>query len=247
MQGGLRPDHADPWDWLPAYLEAVPDYGDELVHICPIGRFIYVETPKCACTSLKAIIREACGESEAGTESSHVHDRDGSPLLKPSAYLAEMSRLSGQARPWIFAVVRDPTVRLIAAYLDKIARPSLRRGVRLAGLGFAPTARPSFAEFVEAIARAPRGSLDTHWRPQQLLLQPGIVPYDLVGRLEDAENVFDLINHAIDRGDGASNPTCLGAVTGASDRRAELLDARTRALIRDVYQSDFASFAYAEP
>jgi hypothetical protein len=85
-------------------------------------RYLYVETPKVACTTIKAFLQGAEGRVISNQNFDEVHERDKSPLSKPDKrpdLLFDLLESDGAFR---FTFVRNPYTRLLSAYLNKIRR-----------------------------------------------------------------------------------------------------------------------------
>jgi hypothetical protein len=97
-----------------------------------------------------------------------------------------------------FTFVRDPFSRMLSCYLNKFqnrgdeyVRSEYRsflaqlfdwRYARELDLEMEP--RPSFATFIDEVAKQTALEMNDHWAPQTMLCGLGEVPYDFVGRLE---------------------------------------------------------------
>lgn len=159
----------------------------------------YVEVPKTGCSSLKSFFYDAL-LSEAGLPQSILTKYKNephagimeSPFVKPyqigrNRFISMMN--SGDY--FVFTVVRDPILRLISAYKDKIRgnRPQaagvLRyyesRGRDLNSNGRNITLN-DFAKYICSI----RGSrqFDSHWRPQFYQTSPDFIRYSKIIKFE---------------------------------------------------------------
>lgn len=201
-------------------------------------RYIYVEVPKAACSTIKLTLQRIERDARDYTPK-NKHARSLSPLLSPLS--DPKGFLGALASPDVlrFCFVRDPASRILAAYLDKLAGDDFERAMRLEQLGFSDT--PSFKEFLEALARRGTG-IDIHWARQSDLLRPDIVQYDFVGRFENFEADFAHVLTRIGR-DQSWLADAREHRTGAS-RRVDEIGAEERALIADIYAEDFERFGY---
>lgn len=213
-------------------------------------RFVYVETPKVGCTTVKASIQQAEGVTgRAGAGHQQVHDKDRSPLLSPSddfrlflAYLRAPDVLR-------FTFVRNPYSRLLSGYLQKISLCSGTleregRSGRCRKLKLPEHDEVSFGEFVRAVVSRSPHLLDMHWRPQILLTLPDLIDYSFVGRFErfaaDLSQVWDRLG--IDRGMTVARQEHR---TETEERLQEYYTPEIQSIVYSAYARDFETFGYA--
>jgi hypothetical protein len=158
------------------------------IHISLRFGYIYVETPKVACTTITSLLISA--ELDRLVEFTHhgyVHLREYSPLLTP-AQVGNLRDLITDGF-FVFCFSRDPYARLLSAYLDKIVGRAAPAHAIALQLG-RPLHKPydiSFAEFVHAVDEQPISMMDLHWRPQyHQTFHPGL-KYSYYGRFDSLE------------------------------------------------------------
>lgn len=230
---------------------------DYLVNIAPQFRVFYVEVPKAACSTIKyliqtAIYRERGDEVAADrirTNREAVHNPAGGPASSPLKIgIDEANRiLSGAAGYYGFAVVRNPFTRTLSAYLNKVVNPlshSFPDQIRRFA-GIEPGGDVSYVDFLRAIeSRNGSVSLDQHWRTQRSILHPEAVAYSEILRFETLRAglgpLFDRLAPFVTPADFPDPHN----VTHAAQRAAEYYDAEAIALVRRIYQEDFAAFGY---
>ncbi|PIK50597.1 Carbohydrate sulfotransferase 14 [Apostichopus japonicus] len=168
-----------------------------------------------------------------------------------------------------FVFVRDPFVRLLSAYRNKLERaasPFRRKfGPRikktwLAKLRGISRFNVSFTEFADYL-RNQRNTLMTgpeeHWREMYRLCEPCSIGYDFIGKMEsidrDAQYVFDnVINVTENSKIYFMNSSANIHVTGSSDETIfdkyyhSLPDATIQGLLQR-YKPDFRLFGYDVP
>jgi dermatan 4-sulfotransferase 1 len=156
------------------------------VNISIAHKYMYVETPKVGCSSVKSLLIRAELEQNFDFGDDQVHLREISPLLNPR----QVGIFSEFLRKEIFkfCFVRNPYSRLLSSYLNKIALPDSRR-YNIARridqqLGISDARPVTFAEFVGAVTDQTIEAMDPHWRVQYYQTFQDTVRYDFVGRLE---------------------------------------------------------------
>src|SRR5688572_11911209 len=146
-----------------------PERLNYLVNISLKLRYLYVEVPKVACSSIKRTLQQLEDENRSPPED--VHDRDASPLMAP--YDSLSLYLSAQHDPRFrrFAFVRNPFTRTLSCYLDKCVQSPWERARLLPELGLSGDTIPTMHEFLLAVQRQPTPQMDIHWLPQAVILE----------------------------------------------------------------------------
>jgi hypothetical protein len=202
-------------------------------------RYVYVEVPKAACSTIKLTLQRIERDDRSYTPA-NKHARSRSPLLAPlSAPRAFLEALKAPDT-LRFCFVREPASRILAAYIEKLTGDDFERGMRLKDLGFSQT--PSFEEFLTVLAKRGPG-FDIHWARQVDLLKPDVIPYDVVGRFENFRADFEAVLTRIGR-DASWIADASEHRTGASTKVNDI-GPRARALIAEIYAEDFKRFGYA--
>lgn len=231
-------------------------------YIVPERRVMFVSVAKNACTTLKWMIAEVAGEDLGGftaklrpylSETGAVHTRElWRRALMPSQVPPELRAQIHPDNGWfVFAVVRDPRVRLFSAWEDKLLLNNPYYYNRMGASwypGF-PSSREQivaeFARFVDALVDDPGHPLlidDTHFRRQTGLLRRDLVSYS---RIYDIRELADL------RADLAAHLAATGwhgELRMRSDNGSPLaanpavFANGVAAKIERIYQRDFAAF-----
>ncbi len=103
-----------------------------------------------------------------------------------SPFISDPRRWERLEEHFVFTIARNPYVRVLSAYLDKIhgsrdqkvwSRFAARHGLGEQEL--------TFGDFLRIVAETPDDQMDPHWRPQRANLIPSVVPYDFIGSLEN--------------------------------------------------------------
>lgn len=166
------------------------------------SRYIYFYTPKCACTTLKALLWRA--EAMAGGtrrvlvdyDDIHVHQRCAySPWWTEEGDVAAAMSEKDTAAPW-FTFVRNPYVRFHSAYqwLFGSDANTETRAAYSARLGWACPSPPSLPTFVELVAQQSAQEMDRHWAPLTSFIPMDELRLDFIGAVEtfedDARNIL---------------------------------------------------------
>ncbi|MGZ9809366.1 sulfotransferase family protein [Pseudoroseicyclus sp. H15] len=225
-------------------------FGNEInafFHISLKHRYLYVQTPKVASTTVKSklIEVEIAGSGIPRAQVPPHPDRVGSVHVKPYQLPPHMLQEVLEGEFTRFCFVRDPFARVLSAYLDKILNEPADRAAFCKGHGVQVEDDITFADFVELLwtHRDRRPRWDPHWRPQWLLLRPDLVRYGLIGKIES----FDADFAALD--------ARLGGLLGAYEARAphrtnaaallaEHYTPEIREKVALLYGEDFRRFGY---
>jgi hypothetical protein len=225
---------------------------------------VYVSVPKAACTSLKWLVADLQGESEAHfarslsrevSRTMCIHRREmwqHTPMLNELSP-DQLEEISAENGWFVYTVVRHPSARLFSGWQSKLL---LREPRWVHDFGDAPwfPRTPSstadvvedFGAFVRELASRRDHPIlrDRHFMPQVELIRADRVPYDRVyGTREIAQLLQDLEAHLRGQGwDGhlrlrRSNETPLAPVE-------PLFPPDVRAAIERIYAKDFEAFGY---
>jgi hypothetical protein len=160
-------------------------------------KYLYFETPKVACTTIKATLQRMELE-HLESDCIHpkcIHDRDFSPLLKPSQ-IHWFPEFIDRPDVFKFCFVRNPYTRMLSAYLDKmVAQERKIKRVVLDALQKenAPLSEiVTFDEFVGVVCDQDIAGMNPHWRVQYHHTCQDTIKYDFVGRFENFASDFAL-------------------------------------------------------
>ncbi|XP_028998424.1 carbohydrate sulfotransferase 12-like isoform X2 [Betta splendens] len=229
---------------------------------------IYCYIPKVACTNLKRfmfVLNQNQLDLDLMSLSPYfIHNMNNFTLLSSFPRAEIRAKLKHYTK---FLFVRDPFVRLISAYRDKmqnneyyyekIAYSILRRYGNLsqssqtATKAFASGVRPSFYNFIQYLLdpQTQKQPFDPHWNQMHRLCQPCLIQYDFVGHLETLQEDADLLlkilklESDIKVPPGNYNVTTNGFVWGWF--RTVPLEDRRR--LYKLYEGDFRLFGYRKP
>jgi hypothetical protein len=216
---------------------------DYLINWSILYKYIYVETPKVACTKIKHVLQSAELNSISDLDQNIIHNRKLSPLLAPSVNIQDFESALNNENYFKFCFVRNPFSRALSAWLDKFVYNHDERNRLLPSLGFPLGAEPSFHDFLCAIKERSDGDRDIHWASQNFLLSPSKVHYSFVGRFENFKRDFSIIgdylkiNKFLSFSD-TKHSTNAGALISSHFGKEETK------LVQLIYEPDFLSFGY---
>lgn len=232
------------------------------VHYSEKFHFVYVDTPKVACSTIKHTLNNAeRGEAQPPDLSRtsnnpfgysdfllEVHDRRRSLMKWPSSRY-EFSEFIDKSR-LTFCFVRNPYTRILSAYVDKIAKHRERRSEFLGELGICSPdlERPIlFLEFLELVSAQPPGSMNPHWRVQAYHNMIDDIEYDYVGAFEtfayDLDKCLTTISPGLTRFTSTVDEHKTGAERLLSDAYRDPAAVR---FVRSIYSEDFLRFRYSD-
>jgi hypothetical protein len=214
-----------------------------LCHLSNLRRYLYVATPKVACTAIKHALQQVemrgmLTYRRYGEEHFPALSPLLSPLDDPEIYYDAV-----RSDDWFrFSFVRNPFSRILSCYLDKIVKHIPERHRLLPELGLDPIGEvPSFKEFLRAVASQPVERHDFHWAPQSWLIQPERMHYHFIGRFERFDDDFRHMCRAVDI---APELPPVRHSTNATDQLADFYGADEIELVQSIYAEDFARFDY---
>ena len=211
-------------------------------------KYVYVETAKVACSTIKLILQrmELDDPDYVARDLVDMHSRIYSPLCSP-ARVGGFPRYLNRDDVTVFCFVRNPYTRVLSCYLDKIRNNMRAKKSVLSALEYDPEDMQrdiSFGEFVEAISRQSIGDMDPHWRIQYHQTFQDQIDYDFVGRFEsledDLKSILGRITPEYVNYWGVENRHA----TGSSSQILEFYDQNTEEQVYEIYRKDFDTFNY---
>jgi hypothetical protein len=244
----------------PAFIQRHRDrlaYGS---FVADNGKFLYLETPKAACSTMKQLLMELAGRPLAKSGALTVErvkhlDAHHKKIhqFKSLVDLGPQGASSLLASPDMvrFCVVRNPYARLVSAWSNKILERN-HAYVKLWGQINAhhriedPNHCPSFREFVQwlDVQGAPE-VWDSHWRSMCALLLPDTIAYTQVLKTETLAADVQTLLARIQPGADAQDLLARNSVNHSLPRdwQAEYAD-DTAAIVARHYADDFKTFGY---
>ena len=221
---------------------------DYQINISWRHRYVFVETPKVACSSLKRLLHRIEYAGQPYEPDPDVHDRGRSPLLRPLQLPSQAFSAAMTGPDWFrFAFVRNPYTRALSAYRDKIQRNRPEKAEILQALGMEPDqldAEIAFIDFLKAVDAIEPKSLDNHFRPQSQLLFTKFVDFHMIGAFEALEEDASYlqtrlgVKEAFDLEDIGAHGTHATIDAAKVYKRAEI------DLVQKIYAQDFKFFGY---
>ena len=247
--------------WIDASRVERDPQGDQLgvsnTWVSATHRYLYVATPKVACSKIKMALQTLEGfELPPVPLRIHWRDTPGLSFVQSVSNFSTPEAVEILTAPgWFrFCFVRNPYSRLFSAYKQKVMdltspwvgfRESIRKS---AGYATPPGAAPGmvgFGDFVRFIGEQSDGDRDGHWRSQVGTLHIDTIEYDFVGRMEcfarDFTRVLQRFNAPAEL--IASAPQVVNAT-----QKLPLAMAYDKPLADYVYQvfrDDFEAFEYS--
>ena len=217
-------------------------------HISLANKFLYVETAKVACSTIKKILIQNEYDGDITIDhAEYVHFREFSPLLN-ARQTGDFKKFIERKDIFKFCFVRNPYERLLSAYLDKIKQ---RKGQHYAvqiQLGYGPFSDHilTFDEFVNALIEQSPMHMDPHWRTQYYATFQNGIEYNFIGKFENFENDLKIV---LDRLKIDSALYLTKEDKHATNAGSKIDDYFTSELKEKVYQKfkiDFEYFGYSK-
>lgn len=205
-------------------------------------KYIYLDNPKAASSFIKSALLQA--EVRDGT----LPDRPGADDIHGTGFWDTGFDLRHE-NCFVFSFVRNPFVRILSCYLDKISTANGPPRNIVAREQFCSTyAIPyeteiSFTDFLEAISNSDFETEDTHWGAQSRNLLSGSLAIDCIGNVEHMEE--DVRHILLRAGADIREPRGQVHATGAITKLQHFYGPAERELVVRKYKEDFDRFGYS--
>jgi glycosyltransferase involved in cell wall biosynthesis len=227
------------------------------------NRFVYVATPKAACTSMKKLVADLEGEEDIERSNRGGWEIDPELLLHgrgpgvwktpsllalPDEQLEYFLKSSDVLR---FAIVRNPFTRAFSAWQSKVllreplqVRPLIGKDFYEAEISTFSDLRRAFEGFLDYIYQAEWPNIENpHWAGQCSLLIPDRISYTHIGKVESLATTVSILTSHVERYHRqVSKPEKSNEALVPFD--SSYLTPRAEELIRLLYRDDFTAFGY---
>ena len=158
---------------------------EEAIHYIPGSHVLYLQNAKVACSTIKKSLWASLSDHPYDPARG-PHERRNSPFCWKLEHIQKW--MAEIAESFTFTVVRNPYVRILSSYLDKIA--ATHRDIAVWHLfaqrhRLSDGDRLSFREFLERVTGDDPELVDQHFRPQVHNILYRYVDIDYIGALED--------------------------------------------------------------
>lgn len=211
--------------------------------------FLYIETPKVACSTIKVALQKISGlELPENIMSIHYRNPPSKFVKNLYSYPNDIDYILNSNNIFKFCFVRNPYTRLVSAYKDKIIGSKgkfweVYRCDIKAMFDLNDTEDISFENFVKYVASIDDHKRDIHWRSQFSLLRPDVIKYDFIGFQESFDVSFAYVLGKIGADDLFEHIS--SRVNETSEKRINInLNADIKDLIYNIYKKDFVFFKY---
>ena len=226
-----------------------PGMFEYAVNISHKYNYLYVETPKAGCSSIKMTLQrmELDLPDFYREDFEDIHNRNFSPLLKASQ-VGSFDRFLNRPNLFKFCFVRNPYTRLLSAYLEKIKsnKPQKKDILQHLGRNIQQLNTPvSFTEFVEVICEQPIANLNDHWNIQYYQTFQNAIKYDFIGKVENFDRDFAFVLNTVNKDYQKYVSKEQRHASGADERLSAYYTPALIAKVRDKYALDFEYFGYS--
>jgi hypothetical protein len=240
---------------LPAESQQLLDWLSYGSYVDQGRRILYVETPKCGCSSVKYLLREMNQApplhfnplARQTRFDMMVHDRGQVPLPAVTAFRGEALQEILAGEGWFrFCVVRNPVERFFSAWCEKIFLCEPGYEQYLPGDG---RRHVEFADFFRRVVTSENpATCDSHWRLQSALLIPDHIAYSRIYDVRELGALpADLERHleTIGMKQAVGEPKRINE--GFSVKPDGFVTPEVIAALRGFYAADYARFDFADP
>jgi hypothetical protein len=220
-------------------------------------RYMFVETPKAACTSWKRLIVALEGATLELARPPYqretrvdmlIHQRRyvGVPTLLDISTKSREEILDGSSDWHVFALCRNPFSRVVSVFENKVrfGEPGYRHLARFGEVD-KNGVRAAFASFVSEIVADPaQRACDAHLRSQSELLLPNLIPYRRVYPIEEMSVALEALRAHLEKS-GQAASISLDKLNGSSAHPwRSYYDEVAAATVAEAYAEDFEAFGY---
>ncbi|MEM7591978.1 MAG: sulfotransferase family 2 domain-containing protein [Cyanobacteria bacterium P01_A01_bin.83] len=180
-----------------------PGMFEYAINISHKYNYLYVETPKAGCSSIKMTLQrmELDLPDFYREDFEDIHNRNFSPLLKASQ-VGSFDRFINRPNLFKFCFARNPYIRLLSAYLEKIKlnKPQKKDILQHLGKNIRQlNIKISFDEFIRVIYEQPIANLNDHWNIQYYQTCQNSIKYNFIGKVENFDRDFEFVLNTVNK------------------------------------------------
>lgn len=227
---------------LPAGAGLEPPLINTVICYAPQLPHIYVSNQKAACSTVKnSLLSKIFGKGSDQINDLSLHRRSTGPFARPF-FQYNPKAMAEAARLPMFTVVRNPYVRLLSAYLNKLRpdNPIATRFCRRYFLDPDQIELLSFRQLLEVIATEHPRRVDPHFRAQYINTLIFHVDFEFIGAVEEMGMVAGYL-----AGYDTELVDWIDHATGAAEQLERYYDDNAVDLVRRIFAEDFDIFGYS--
>lgn len=225
-----------------------PDRWNYATWIDVHNNYLYIETPKVCCTTIKQILQKNSSFKLPKNEQAiHYRNPPHEYIDSVKNYVDYIDKMIENGL-FVFAFVRNPFDRLVSAYIDKIVRSqgkfwSNYRSAIVKLNKLESASEINFEHFVNYVDETPNNKRDIHWRSQFSLLAPDIINYSFIGKFEDFDKDMSQVLQKLSiRNVSPGSPVNSSRNVRLSEEKHLFLREQSR--IEKIYRCDYDAFGY---
>lgn len=216
------------------------------------SNYVYLVNEKCGYNT----ITRALGSYEADRMMPYPEPRG---FHRPPYEIANRYQYLTSQDFYKFSCVRNPFVRALSSYLDKImtvkkiwTRDQQGKVVEepevwpREGLGFTMTQKISFKQFLEKLREKSIKEIDNHFKPMWAVIMYPVVNYNKIVHLETFDRDFQEVMDYLGIPGKPKDYLSAEHATKAVKKLSEYYTPECVALVLEIYKDDFKYFDYSE-
>lgn len=215
------------------------------VHWVRSLNLVYMHNAKSACSTIKKSLWVAHDYATGReTYAGNPNDRKNAPFSKNIGELMRDGSYDEFLSSTFFSVVRNPYVRVLSTYLNKIHKNPRDAGFWrkfTTQFGLSQSTQLGFPEFISLITEEKPELLDWHLCPQYVNLLYPIAPLDFIGRLEEMDQVVEFLSEQ-----GVKARVHIPHHTSAKRQIDAFYSKKEAQIVSNYYEKDFELYGYSE-
>lgn len=238
-----RDTHVTKSNHMRQYNDYITRFGTGEVLFSDTSSFIFGQVAKCGTTTLTHFLLTMMTEYKT-----HDNIQYRRKILKESClFMNDFISTLLDEKTFKFSVVRNPFIRVLSGYFDRIIKERDQLVYESFGLS---QEEPliNFKDFLKCIQQQYQINMKTinvHFRPQWALNLSEIIPYNFIGKLENFYEDFFYIIRRIGAPGTPETYNLAPHATNAAERLAAYYDAESINIVREIYEKDFTLYQYS--